>query len=93
MPKVEAAFTNSTALKATTLSGLAADIGQTAISAAEGDTFGTIKNSGEAGLGVLGTAGAFNLYRYLPSRYRSIGRKIDSFLDWTIPIQGISSLF
>lgn len=92
MPRVEATFTNPTALKVTTLGGLGADVTQGLMDVKQGNTLRAVKDFTEAGLGVLSTVGAFNLYRFLPSRYRSVGQRVDQFLDWTIPIQGASSL-
>lgn len=55
------------------MTGLGTDIVQTILNSKKEDTFGVVKNSVEAGLGTLGTLGAFDVYKYLPSKYQKFG--------------------
>lgn len=92
-PRLNSFLGDPTGLRTATVTGLGTDIGQIILNSKKEDTFGVVKNSVEAGLGTLGTLGAFDVYKYLPSKYQKFGQKLDTIIDWTNPGQSISSLF
>lgn len=93
MPRVESFFNSPTGLKIAALGGTGADIGQGILAAHRDDNVGLVKNTVEAGLGGLNLVGLYNLYQYLPSRYRARGQRIDLILDKLGTWQSVSSLF